>query len=140
MHVCPGRELLRAVPLELAPDSVSAENPYGELVARMFNEALRSAPHRSGGGAMLCFMFMRSRTRITRGGQISIPAAVRHRWGTSTVSLDDQGDRLVIEPAPDDPLAAAEGAHAAELAGIDTSALRRRAREDARAAERRRRR
>lgn len=77
--------------------------------------------------------------RITRGGQISIPAAVRHRWGTSTVSLDDQGDRIVIAPAPDDPIAAAEGALADELAGVWTPALRKRAREDERLAERRRR-
>lgn len=77
--------------------------------------------------------------RITKGGQISIPAAVRRRWGTSTVSFDDQGDRVVIEPAPDDPIAAAEGALARELARLDVSSLRRRAREDERVAERRRR-
>ncbi|MCZ7589781.1 MAG: AbrB/MazE/SpoVT family DNA-binding domain-containing protein [Gaiella sp.] len=75
---------------------------------------------------------------ITRGGQISIPAAVRRRWGTSTVTFDDQGERIVIEPAPDDPIAAAEGALAAELAGLDASTLRRRSREDERVAERRR--
>jgi bifunctional DNA-binding transcriptional regulator/antitoxin component of YhaV-PrlF toxin-antitoxin module len=78
--------------------------------------------------------------RITRGGQISIPAGIRRRWGTSTVFLDDQGDRVVLEPAPDDPIAAAEGALAAELAGLDTAALRRRAREAERIAERPRRR
>lgn len=89
---------------------------------------------------MLDFMSMKSRTRITQGGQISIPAAVRRRWGTSTVTFDDQGDRIVIEPAPDDPIAAAEGALAGELAGLDTSTLRRRAREDERVAEHRRRR
>lgn len=84
-------------------------------------------------------MIMTQRMKITSGGQISIPAAVRRRWGTSTVTFDDQGDRIVIEPAPDDPIAAAEGALAGELDGPGTSALRRRAREDEGAAERRRR-
>jgi AbrB family looped-hinge helix DNA binding protein len=87
---------------------------------------------------MIAFMFMKARTRISKGGQISIPAAIRRRWGTSTVALDDQGDRIVIEPAPDDPIAAAEGALAAEFGRIDIVELRRRAREDAQAAEDRR--
>jgi bifunctional DNA-binding transcriptional regulator/antitoxin component of YhaV-PrlF toxin-antitoxin module len=83
-------------------------------------------------------MIMKSRMRISKGGQISIPAAVRHRWGTTTLAVDDQGDRLVIEPAPDDPIAAAEGALAAEFAAMDSSRLRRAAREDEQAAEDRR--
>ncbi len=48
--------------------------------------------------------------RISKGGQVSIPAGIRHRWGTSTVVLEDLGDRIVLAPAPDDPIAAAEGA------------------------------
>lgn len=77
--------------------------------------------------------------KISKGGQVSIPAAIRHRWGTSTVVLDDQGDRIVLEPAPDDPIAAAEGALAAELGGIDLARLRSAARADERAASGRRR-
>jgi AbrB family looped-hinge helix DNA binding protein len=76
--------------------------------------------------------------RVTKGGQISIPAAIRHRWGTSTVMLDDQGGHIVIEPAPDDPIAAAEGALRQEFATVDVAALRRRARDDEHTAERRR--
>jgi bifunctional DNA-binding transcriptional regulator/antitoxin component of YhaV-PrlF toxin-antitoxin module len=87
---------------------------------------------------MLVFMCMRSRIKISRGGQISIPAPIRHRWGTSTVSLRDEGTRLVLEPAPDDPIAAAEGALAGELQGLDLGRLRRVAREDERLAEARR--
>ena len=81
---------------------------------------------------------MKRRMKISKGGQISLPAAIRHRWGTTTVVLDDRGDRLVIEPAPDDPIAAAEGALAGEfglLRGVD---LRRAAREDEQASEARR--
>lgn len=87
---------------------------------------------------MVFFINMKKRLRISRGGQISIPAAIRHRWGTSTVVLEDQGDRIVLEPAPDDPIAAAEGALARELGGLDLARLRREAREDERVAQARR--
>lgn len=83
---------------------------------------------------MICFMSMANRMKISKGGQISIPAPIRHRWGTSTVTLHDEGGRIVLEPAPDDPIAAAEGALAAELGQIDITKLRRTAREDERAA------
>lgn len=76
--------------------------------------------------------------RVSKGGQISLPAPIRHRWGTSTVVLDDQGDHVVIRPAPDDPIAAAEGALAAEFGFIDIDTMRRRARSDEQTAERRR--
>lgn len=79
---------------------------------------------------MIDFMFMKIRMRITKGGQISVPASVRHRWSTSTVTHEDQGGRIVIEPAPDDPIAAAEGALAGEFSGLDFARLRRAARED----------
>lgn len=49
------------------------------------------------------------RLRISKGGQVSLPAEVRHRWGTHTVIAEDEGDRLVIRPVPDDPIAAARG-------------------------------
>jgi AbrB family looped-hinge helix DNA binding protein len=87
---------------------------------------------------MLSFMSMKTRMRISKGGQISIPATIRHRWGTRTVALEDQGDRIVIEPASDDPIAAAEGALAEELGEIDLGRLRRTAREDERIAAARR--
>jgi AbrB family looped-hinge helix DNA binding protein len=83
-------------------------------------------------------MIMRRLMKISKGGQVSIPAAIRHRWGTSTVALEDQGDRIVLEPAPDDPIAAAEGALAEEFGRLDVAELRRQAREDERVAEARR--
>lgn len=65
--------------------------------------------------------------KISRGGQVSIPAEVRHRWSTSRVSLEDLGDRLVIHPAPADPVTALRGAFAdPSLPG--SAELRRRAR------------
>jgi AbrB family looped-hinge helix DNA binding protein len=86
---------------------------------------------------MISFMIMR-RTKITRGGQISIPSRIRHRWGTSTLALEDLGDRIVLRPAPDDPVAAARGAFAEELS-MSSSQLRQAAREAEAIAERRRR-
>lgn len=84
------------------------------------------------------FMSMKMRMKISKGGQISIPATIRHRWGTRTVAFEDLGDRIVIEPAADDPIAAAEGALAAELGEFDVKRLRRSAREDERIAGARR--
>ena len=87
---------------------------------------------------MISFMLMRSRVKISKGGQISIPAKVRHRWGPSTVTLDDQGNRIVLEPAPDDPIAAAEGALAGDFGSLDLEKLRERARADDRTTRARR--
>ena len=86
---------------------------------------------------MIWFMIMKVRLKISRGGQISVPASIRHRWGTSTLALSDEGDRIVLEPAPDDPIAAAEGALAAEFGRLEVGQLRREAREDDRAETRR---
>lgn len=87
---------------------------------------------------MIDFMAMKQRLKISRGGQISIPAGIRHRWGTMTLALHDEGDRIVLEPAPDDPIAAAEGALADDFGKLDPVQLRLRAREDDRIAAKRR--
>lgn len=88
---------------------------------------------------MVFSMLMRQRIRLSRGGQISIPAKIRRRWGTSTFALDDRGDHLVLEPAADDPIAAADGALAEEFGHVDPTKLRRAARASEEAAEPRRR-
>lgn len=43
--------------------------------------------------------------RVTAAGQISLPAEVRRRWGASRVRITDEGGRLVVEPASDNPIA-----------------------------------
>ena len=85
---------------------------------------------------MVPFMIMKA-TKITSGGQISVPAEVRRRWNTSRVQLEDLGDRLVIHPAPEDPIGSVRGA-LADLAGVPSEDLRRRARDDDATAESRR--
>ena len=56
--------------------------------------------------------FDATRTRdtvISKGGQVSVPAEVRRRWGTDRVRLVDLGDRIVIRPTPADAIGAAKG-------------------------------
>ncbi len=78
---------------------------------------------------MVIFMNMRRRMKISKGGQISIPAPIRKRWGTTTVTLDDQGEQIVLRPAPDDPIAAAAGAFAGEGPKLNWEEIRREERE-----------
>lgn len=72
---------------------------------------------------------------ISKGGQVSVPAEVRKRWGTRRLFLDDRGDEIVLRPAPEDPLAAARGALKGRLR--PASELRRIAREENRRIEER---
>jgi bifunctional DNA-binding transcriptional regulator/antitoxin component of YhaV-PrlF toxin-antitoxin module len=74
--------------------------------------------------------------RISQGGQIQVPAEVRHRWGSRTVLIDDQGSSLTIRPLPEDPIAAARGSLAGP--GPSTTQLRASLREEDAAAEDRR--
>jgi bifunctional DNA-binding transcriptional regulator/antitoxin component of YhaV-PrlF toxin-antitoxin module len=60
-------------------------------------------------------MAMTKRLVISSGGKISVPAAIRKRWGTRTVLAEDHGDQLVLRPAPDDPIAAVRGIFADEM-------------------------
>ena len=53
------------------------------------------------------------------------------------MALEDLGDRVVLRPAPDDPIAAARGALAGELS-MSSGQLRKAAREAEVVAERRR--
>lgn len=64
---------------------------------------------------------------ITTGGQVSIPAEVRHRWGTRRVIIEDRGDALVLRPLPADPIGAAIGSLAGPGPTTDSirAALRR---------------
>lgn len=66
---------------------------------------------------------------ISKGGQISVPAEVRKRWRTRRLQLEDRGDELVIRPAPEDPIAAAEGILKGRL-GYTSEELRRMEREE----------
>lgn len=47
---------------------------------------------------------------ISSGGQISLPAEIRRRWGVETVQIVDLGEHLEIRPVPGDPIRAMRGA------------------------------
>jgi len=74
---------------------------------------------------MVISMFMKKRMKISKGGQVSIPAPIRKRWGTTTITLEDRGEEIVLKPAPDDPIAAAAGAFAGQGPRIDWEAFKR---------------
>ena len=67
---------------------------------------------------------------ISSGGQVSIPAEIRRRWGTSRLSMEDRGDALVLRPIPPDPVGAAVGSLAGP--GPSSDAARSRTREEER--------
>ena len=64
--------------------------------------------------------------KVTRNGQISLPAPLRRRWGAGSVLVIDRGDYAIVRPMPADPIAVLRGAHAGPGPSV----------EDARAAER----
>jgi len=53
-----------------------------------------------------------TRAKVTRNGQVSLPAELRHRWRAGAVLVIDQGDYAIVRPIPDDTIAALRGAHA----------------------------
>jgi bifunctional DNA-binding transcriptional regulator/antitoxin component of YhaV-PrlF toxin-antitoxin module len=76
------------------------------------------------------------RLRISAGGQVSVPAAVRHRWKTKVVVAEDRGDHLILRPAPEDPIEAAIGAFK-DYPGPSADQMREEFREEEREAEER---
>jgi bifunctional DNA-binding transcriptional regulator/antitoxin component of YhaV-PrlF toxin-antitoxin module len=52
------------------------------------------------------------RAKVTRNGQVSLPAELRHRWGAGSVLVVDRGDYAIVRPIPEDTVAALQGAHA----------------------------
>ncbi len=80
---------------------------------------------------------MKLRARVSRGGQVSIPAAVRKRWKTDRVLIEDQGGALLVTPLPPDPLEAAIGSLRLPP-GVSSESLRQQARREGHAAEVRR--
>ena len=54
-------------------------------------------------------MKVRGLARISKGGQISLPASVRRRWRTDRVWIEDKGNAVVVTPLPADPISAARG-------------------------------
>lgn len=74
--------------------------------------------------------------KVSRNGQVSIPAEIRARWNTEKVVIADLGDHVVMAPVPDDPIRALRGKYKGR--GPSTDDMHRLEREeDARRDERR---
>lgn len=70
--------------------------------------------------------------RVTSNGSISLPAAIRKRWGVGRVAVIDRGDLAVVRAVPDDPVTYYRGRF--KGSGPSTDVLREQEREaDARA-------
>lgn len=64
--------------------------------------------------------------KLSRNGQVSIPAAARKRWDTDQMIVVDLGDRVVIRPMPADGRASLRGKYAGR--GPTTDEMRAQAR------------
>lgn len=56
---------------------------------------------------------MAQQSKLTTGGQITVPAHVRKRWNTERVTVEDRGDHLIVRPMAED-----RAARIAALRGI----------------------
>jgi len=64
--------------------------------------------------------------KISANGQMSIPAEARARWRAERVVVVDLGDRVVVRPLPQEPVAALRGKY--RKRGPSTDEARRQAR------------
>ena len=83
---------------------------------------------------MISLMHTTTVMRVSRNGQVSIPAAARARWVRTAVLVVDVGDHIVMRPWHDDTDSLI-GKYAGR--GPDTDAMRRAARRQDRDDERR---
>lgn len=77
-----------------------------------------------------------SESKVTKNGQVSLPAELRRRWDAKSVLFIDRGDHAVILPMPDDPIRSLRGKYAGP--GPTSDEMRAQFREEETAAEDRR--
>jgi len=58
---------------------------------------------------------------VSRNGQVSIPAGARARWNTRQVIVVDLGDRVVMRPAPEQPIGELAGKYRGRGASADNA-------------------
>ncbi len=73
--------------------------------------------------------------KVSRNGQISIPADTRSRWGSDRVVVVDLGDRVVVRPLPEDRVGSLRGKYRGR--GPDTTRARQNERREEAADEQR---
>jgi len=59
---------------------------------------LAKPPYRS----RVCRVTLGTQAKVTSSGQISLPAALRRRWGAARVLVIDRGDYAIVRPMPED--------------------------------------
>lgn len=77
--------------------------------------------------------------KVSRNGQVSIPAETRARWKTQRVLVVDMGDHVLLRPLPDDPIGALRGKYAGRGPSTDEARREERRAEARREAQRARR-
>ncbi len=50
--------------------------------------------------------------KVTRNGQVSLPADIRHRWNAGSVLIVDRGGYAIVRPIPADLVGELQGSHA----------------------------
>ena len=65
--------------------------------------------------------------KVSRNGQVSIPADARARWNADRVVVVDLGDRVVLRPLSDEPVKSLIGKY---RGGASTGVARKRSRSD----------
>ena len=75
-------------------------------------------------------------SKVTKNGQVSLPAELRRRWDAKSVLFIDKGDHAVILPMPEDPIGSLYGKYAGP--GPTTDEMRAQFREEEAEAEERR--
>ena len=73
---------------------------------------------------------------LSQNGQVSIPAEARSRWNTRYVLVVDLGDRVVMRPLSDQPVADLEGKYQGRGPSTDKARSQARREESARARSR----
>lgn len=77
-----------------------------------------------------------TKAKVTRNGQVSLPAELRRRWNAGAVLVIDRGDYAIVRPVPDDPVTELLGAHAGPGPTIEQARAREREAEAEREARR----
>jgi bifunctional DNA-binding transcriptional regulator/antitoxin component of YhaV-PrlF toxin-antitoxin module len=77
------------------------------------------------------------KAKVTRNGQISLPAELRRRWQSGAVLVIDRGSYAIVRPVPDDVVTMLRGAHAGPGPTADQARAAERARDQETAVRRR---
>ena len=73
---------------------------------------------------------------VSRNGQVSIPADARARWKTRRVVVVDLGNRIVMRPLSEEPVAELQGKYRGRGPRTDRARRQARAQEDSRSRSR----